>query len=559
MHRKFKFILLAFYLFSSALTLNAKGYNHLFDQIVEKVEENSFYYYDDTRDLLASLYRIADDTSDVVLVAKALYYETQHNSNHGLYDSTLTNTIKKHLGILQVNPKNNLYGIAVAYYALSTNFLIINQYSSSFFNGLQALNAFRELKDSVFLSRTLNLLGKISSQIHSHSMANSYYSEALLYINPSDIYYYKIKSNLLMANSYLQGHPLALSDSIAALVQKSKPLVQDLSELIPNYINLAGLHSSFKNFEISEQYNDTLLSLMGNRENYLLLFKIRFNQGFYHIQKQRVDSALFYYKTALEISQKLSNKTFSSNSLLEIASIYEELECIDSAYHYISQYIALEKNINRNAQVLETTQSFVTSIINSAHREVEVKETEIRLKNRILVGGIILITAIFLVVLMLLVIIKQKKKQQVLLKESMDSKARELISISLILSKKNQLLIEIQNSIKNLPTDIRKCENLDDVSRLLRNSMKTEVDWDSFAVHFEKVHPTFFINLRKYCSELTPNNLRFCAYIRIGLSSKEIATLLNITPTTVKITRSRLRKKLQLSQNISLDTFIASI
>ena len=80
-----------------------------------------------------------------------------------------------------------------------------------------------------------------------------------------------------------------------------------------------------------------------------------------------------------------------------------------------------------------------------------------------------------------------------------------------------------------------------------------------FETYFDEVHDEFFKRLKEKYPQLSPNDLRLCAYIRMNFSTKEIATLLNISYRGVEISRYRLRKKLILPRDKNLSTFLLNI
>jgi len=80
-----------------------------------------------------------------------------------------------------------------------------------------------------------------------------------------------------------------------------------------------------------------------------------------------------------------------------------------------------------------------------------------------------------------------------------------------------------------------------------------------FKTYFEEVHNDFISRLKEKHSGLTPREIHLSAYIRMNLSSKEIASLLNITYRGVEISRYRLRKKLELSREVSLSSYLLNI
>ena len=97
------------------------------------------------------------------------------------------------------------------------------------------------------------------------------------------------------------------------------------------------------------------------------------------------------------------------------------------------------------------------------------------------------------------------------------------------------------------------------VNRVIGESLKNDDEWSRFKLHFDAVHPNFFVRLKEICQELTENDLRLCAYICIGIRPKQIAEMLSVSPDSVNSNRYRLRKKFGLQRNESLDDFIRKV
>jgi DNA-binding CsgD family transcriptional regulator len=91
----------------------------------------------------------------------------------------------------------------------------------------------------------------------------------------------------------------------------------------------------------------------------------------------------------------------------------------------------------------------------------------------------------------------------------------------------------------------------------LGDDENNDEDWEHFAIHFDQVHSNFLANLKGRYPTLTSTDQKLCAYLRMNLSSKEIAQLMNISLRGVEISRYRLRKKLQVPTEVNLyDYFI---
>lgn len=94
------------------------------------------------------------------------------------------------------------------------------------------------------------------------------------------------------------------------------------------------------------------------------------------------------------------------------------------------------------------------------------------------------------------------------------------------------------------------------LKKSIENHLRTENNWENFTVHFKKVHPHFFSGLLEQFPDITANEQRLCAYIKIGLNNKEIAQILGVTVGTTKTNLNRLKKKLSLDAEESLRDFI---
>ena len=87
----------------------------------------------------------------------------------------------------------------------------------------------------------------------------------------------------------------------------------------------------------------------------------------------------------------------------------------------------------------------------------------------------------------------------------------------------------------------------------------TENEWVRFRTYFENVHPDFFLTQKKRCDMLSENELKYCALILVGLDSKQIAQMQNVAHQSVIKARYRIRKKLGLEGEESLDHFLRSL
>jgi len=156
---------------------------------------------------------------------------------------------------------------------------------------------------------------------------------------------------------------------------------------------------------------------------------------------------------------------------------------------------------------------------------------------------------------------KIKHLERLNLEKQIDSKNRELTSTAIHILNKNEILSDINDKISlmalNANDDLRK--PFSQIKNLIKDSLHLDNDWEIFKKHFTEVHPDFFIKLIKKYPNLTFDELKLCAYLKIQLSSKEIARLINISVSAVNKRRNRIRKKLNISPKVDLYEFILKI
>ena len=140
------------------------------------------------------------------------------------------------------------------------------------------------------------------------------------------------------------------------------------------------------------------------------------------------------------------------------------------------------------------------------------------------------------------------------LKNNIASKNRELATSTMSIIKKNEFLGSIKKELLE-----GKEKSIDKVIKIIDKNITNTDDWKMFQEAFNNADKKFLKKIKSKHPDLTPNDLRLCAYLRLNLSSKEIAPLLNISPRSVEVKRYRLRKKMNLDHNENLTNYILEI
>jgi DNA-binding CsgD family transcriptional regulator len=127
-------------------------------------------------------------------------------------------------------------------------------------------------------------------------------------------------------------------------------------------------------------------------------------------------------------------------------------------------------------------------------------------------------------------------------------KTKQLTTHALNMIQRNQILTELREKLKRLSKRITDDLTMDFVSIIkdINQMQRTEKDWELFKKYFENINKDFNQNLRRINPRLSVNDYRLAALISLNLNIKEAAAVLNISPSSVKLARHRLRKKLGL-------------
>ena len=144
-------------------------------------------------------------------------------------------------------------------------------------------------------------------------------------------------------------------------------------------------------------------------------------------------------------------------------------------------------------------------------------------------------------------------------------KSSELSNVTMTVIRKNEILLDIDSRLEKLRRKAADEENgtmfkeIDKIKSQINQNISHDDDWKSFNQNFDIVHQNFTRRLMELHPDLSTSERRLCCYLKMGLSSKEIAPLQNISPKSVEMNRYRLRKKLNLGRSDNLTTYLQNL
>ena len=554
-----------------ATVLSVYSQNPAFDSLANKLGRISRYKKTESLEMLENLYQMAYNSPDSsLLIARCLYEEAGFNQRQGIIDTLLKDRINNRLA----QEPLPLYEHALLQSALGLYLIAVGEFSEAFQCFLQALEKYKQLNNDYFTIASLNNLGIICYSIGLLSLAESYQLEALM-INPpdSDSYYHFVpKMNLFLVMRYANKE--AIIDSMFSLIEiaENKKYEEHLPLL---YLNV-GTRLLDTNPEKALACFTKMQSFDFDNEKHKSLMNANF--GIYYLKTEDYPQALNYLRKSQTIME--NNGDFKSLAAVYgyLSNTFEKQNVLDSALFYLKKSAGLSQTLSSHTIAIETYQKLINSYLETAKRDLTIAKQEVALKNRqFIIIVIVSASAVLLILLFLLFINQQKRRkasenrelsiqleheQEIKKKqeELLDVKTREITSYSLLVSNKNNLLRQIKDLTEHIfDNQENKVKNTAKIDEIIRDNLNIDDEWENFKMHFDNVHPHFFAKLKQLCDDLTEENLKMCAYIKIGMSNKQIAQLLHIKHTSVIVNHHCLKKKLQLPEKENFRHFVGRV
>ena len=148
------------------------------------------------------------------------------------------------------------------------------------------------------------------------------------------------------------------------------------------------------------------------------------------------------------------------------------------------------------------------------------------------------------------------------LEADINFKNSELASSAMHLVKKGELLTNIKSELTQVMKRLDNEQAIAELKKMIKSLSEDDnidKEWENFTKHFDKVHSDFVVGLKEKHPTISGNEMKLCAYLRMNLSTKEIAQLMNISVRGVEISRYRLRKKLGIASEVSLFDYLINI
>jgi tetratricopeptide (TPR) repeat protein len=501
---------------------------------------------------------------------------------------------------------------AEVYYSLGNVAVMRNQLDLAFNNFKVAAILFRKAGDTLGYARMLMLQGNITAVREDAATAMGYFMESIdlaekygynnilshLYNNVGTIYmqsndrkkaltYFTLALKTFIKNGDSANLGTALlnigsayremgnSAMAASYINRAYIIFQKEKDdfSIANCMMTLGVIENLKGNcrEAERFFGQSLLLVSQAGGGYrgptnVLRSEILVRRGINHLCLGNQEEALRFLSEGYRLARSMKQPGMIILAAENLSKVYEKMNNEREALYY---YKTFKQESDSLARVI-TVRSVELTEVRQEYLKKQ-KENELRIlfertgKERVIIiyfiSGAILL-AVIVILFLLLKLEKHKKIQtdleRTVLDEKLEYQTKEITTNVMYINKMNEMVVQVAEKLKSLSID----ENSDNaqvvrsiIKELGQNSQNDPLK--EFEVRFQKINSAFYKNLTDKYSDLTPNELKLCAFLRLNMSTKEISALTYQTENSIMVARTRLRQKLEITRNENLVTFLS--
>ena len=532
---------------------------------------------DDTLDInnrIEFLLQLSSDLINKNLDSAMLLAEQANNLIENLDSDTAKSDVYRNLGA--VYTARGSFALSLDYYYKAKGLVD------------DALN--NEPDNIQILNRQYDLLVKIGVVYYyqkNFDQALQYYEDALKTIesvssiNPN----YNVDGKRIRVFNNIAGIYLQRLDYNKALEYYKNAMEANVKEgsriLEASLLNNIGIcYHEKRDFNLANHYFFNALSIreeLGDKRGEAQCFN---NIGKNYVYSGSFNQAKDYLLKALALGREIGSKESQLISLQSLSTIYDTLGSYKQAYVALNEAKVISDSLYNAESMTRIAQLEMQYKFDKQQKifDLELKRKEAEKEKRELFYLVIGSSLFFLLLTAMLLIYLQRSKlrnsklekekmelehkhlslERQKLKEDLETKNRELTTNVVYLLKKNELITNISDKLIKSKLDF-KAENqkiIQEIINELKSSQDTDL-WAEFEAHFTNVHTDFYRRLNEKFPNLSSNEKKICAFLRLNMSTKDISAITYQSVNSITVARSRLRKKLNIEgEDVNLVNFL---
>ncbi|MEI8004791.1 MAG: tetratricopeptide repeat protein [Bacteroidota bacterium] len=462
-----------------------------------------------------------------------------------------------------------------------------NDALAMYMNSLQICN---KTDNQAGKARVYNNIGVLYYKRNENNKAEELFNKAIA-INNS----YNIRPELFNNYNNLVGIYKARHNTAKALEYELIALNQldinkNFYDLSIVYSNIGNLYQDMGNFIVALSYYQQAAGIQKSKSFPVGLIRTYLSVSSVYESLHKPDSAIFYINESLKLAEILNNPSQKLIAYKEAAKYFEKTSNFKTAYSLYSKYVILNDSLEKLNSLTKIEQiQAVYEVINKEkdnkilQQKVNLQQLAIQRQRFVLLGAVaIVIFFIYFVLNLFRNNNRERKKNRKIIEQAdllhkqekdflinkehsleleLDYKNRQLTSYALHLARNSEFVQKTTDDLKQilLGTNPREKERSERIKQMISDlhQYSSGHDWEEFRLYFEEVHQSFEKNLSTAFPDLSPNDKKICALLKLGLSTKEIASITFREIRSVESARNRLRKKLGLAADVNIHSFLS--
>ncbi|MFX0556907.1 tetratricopeptide repeat protein [Maribacter sp. CXY002] len=442
-------------------------------------------------------------------------------------------------------------------------------------NTLKSLKSFEEVEDEVRQGDALKQLADIEYQLGNFPSSLIYAEQAItIYKKNDDKIYHSYASNTAgLAAEKLNNTTLAEKYQTESIDLAREMNVQSMISQSLN--DLARLSYTQGDYQKAGNLLNESLQIARKEDIKLDLTEVLHELANLGMAQDNPERALVYIEEVVSIATEIGALPTLSDAMKTRANIWHMLNKNDVAFADFKEYHTLNDsiyNLKKNQQIEELQTIFETE---KKEAEIELQQEEINTLNEkakvdqltkgLYAGGMFTFVAVSG---LLFFGFKQRikknriarEKQEEIYKQEIEHKQKELASQTLHLVQKNTFIQELMENLEHIKNSPEKFKmEFRRIVMLLKKENASDKDWEVFKTYFAEVHNDFDQKLKTIYTDISEKEIRLAAFLRMNLTTKEIAATLNVLPDSILKSKYRLKKKLGLDKETDLNTFLSAL
>lgn len=579
--------LLLIYLCFSTNVMSKESSNRVKFNFVQNEENDSIklFHYNDL--FLKHIYKSPEKSKNyldsIVLISTKsnnLLYKGITELNRGIYfrrkedNKKAKEYIQNSIDIFtKIDDKSRLI---TAYERLSGIHRNLGKFDAAMENQMSAIKIKKDLGYADYLFSTNYVsLGSIHGRARNFDESTKYFLKA----EKIFLEHNKSKNLTTVYNNLGLNHKYTGETDIAIeYYQKAISLNTELNDqykLALNYSNIGNVFAQRSEFNKAKYYYQKSLSAAKVSKNTSAESRVINNLGKVSLESKDYQSAITYLQKAYEMSRTSGRLKGELRNVNNLSTAYLGLGNYKKAYEYSQTARLLTDSLwNKESgeRIAKLEVKYETEKKETALKlqEEEIKSLNATAKNDKLVkiiygggaiAGIALSGLLFFGFRQRMKKNKiEREKQEEIYKQQILFKQKELTSQTLHLVQKNTFLRELKENLENLKNSPEKFKiEFKRIVMLLKKESATDRDWEVFKSYFSEVHNDFDTKLKSLSNAITEKDLRLASFIKMNLSTKEIAAILNVLPESVLTSKYRLKKKLEIDKETDIYNFLMTM